>query len=573
MSLNLYPIIKQLGNGGFGKTFLATNTLMPSRPYCVVKQLIPTSTEPHLQTLIQERFQKEGLVLESLGEQSNGMIPKLYAYFMEAGEFYLVQEYISGQTLLDRVKSNGLFTEMQVRQLLTDILPILTYVHSRGMVHRDIKPDNVMLREDSNKPVLIDFGAVKETMSTVMTMSGNTGRSIVIGTPGFMPAEQVSGRPMFVSDIYALGLTIIYLLTGKMPGEMEADPSTGNINWQAYAPNISSQLATVLNTAIHPIPTARYSSAQDMLQALSTATPIPVKPSDIPGSQSAATVVTPMPTAYQPAYTSPQTQYIATPPTEIKSQNNPLLAAVIGVVIGGGLIAGGLLLGKNFTENSSEKTSSKSGSSEKIDNKSSSSNEKAGEQQSSNSQGNNNGNSTNNNRSNNNNNDNNRGNNNNSNSSNNGSNNNSGSSNNKSAISREAAAQVLNQWLMYKRVLLAPPYDKQQGANILYGKAYRDNIDKSSESCSGRDPDDCLSSVDWLMKYNAQYSFGVQRVDSIDRFEANGDTGTIFATITEFRTLHKTGGRVTPSGGTKQARYDLKYDNGKVKISDYKVLN
>jgi serine/threonine protein kinase len=532
MSLNLYPIIKQLGNGGFGKTFLATNTLMPSRPYCVVKQLIPTSNDPHLQTLIQERFGKEGLVLENLGEQSNGMIPKLYAYFMEEGEFYLVQEYISGQTLLDRVRTHGLFTELQVRQLLTDILPTLTYVHSKGMVHRDIKPDNIMLREGSNKPVLIDFGAVKETMSTVETMSGNTGRSIVIGTPGFMPAEQVSGRPMFVSDIYALGLTSIYLLTGKMPGEMDADPSTGNINWQVHVPNVSPQLTTILNTSIHPVPTARYSTAQDMLQALGGAAP--VNPSGIPGGQPAPTVVAPAPYPQQ-TYTPPPTQYA------------PLIAAVIGVVIGGGLIAAGLVLGKNFTDNSSEKTASKSNSNEKSESKPLSSNEKAGDKPAASPQGNSNNNG--------------------------GSSSNGGNNSSTSVITREAAAGVLNQWLSYKRVLLAPPYDKSQGSNILYGKAYRDNVDKSSESCSGGDPDDCLSSVDWLRKYNAQYSFGVQRVDSIDRFEASGDTGTIFATITEFRTLHKTGGRTTPSGGTKQARYDLKYDNGKVKISDYKVLN
>jgi serine/threonine protein kinase, bacterial len=353
MSLNLYPIIKQLGNGGFGKTFLATNTLMPSRPYCVVKQLIPTSNDPHLQTLIQERFGKEGLVLENLGEQSNGMIPKLYAYFMEEGEFYLVQEYISGQTLLDRVRTHGLFTELQVRQLLTDILPTLTYVHSKGMVHRDIKPDNIMLREGSNKPVLIDFGAVKETMSTVETMSGNTGRSIVIGTPGFMPAEQVSGRPMFVSDIYALGLTSVYLLTGKMPGEMDADPSTGNINWQVHVPNVSPQLTTILSTAIHPISNARYSSAQDMLNALSRAVGAPVNSA---GAQAATTVVAPTPVgAYvlPPVYPSAQTQYIAPQPTEIKSQGNSLIAATIGVIVGGGLIIGGLILGKNFTESSS----------------------------------------------------------------------------------------------------------------------------------------------------------------------------------------------------------------------------
>jgi serine/threonine protein kinase len=550
MSLTLYPIIKQLGNGGFGKTFLATNTLMPSQAYCVVKQLIPTSTDPNLQALIQDRFGKEGLVLERLGESSNGMIPKLYAYFMEEGEFYLVQEYVKGQTLLDCVKAHGLFNEAQVRQLLTDILPVLTYVHSQGMVHRDIKPDNIMLRESTNKPVLIDFGAVKETMSTTQTMSGNTDRSIVIGTPGFMPAEQVSGRPMFVSDIYALGLTSIFLLTGKMPREIEVDPASGNISWQVYAPNISPQLATILNTAIHPIPNARYSSAQDMLQALTGAAPAtPV------GSGQAATMLasnpvpgsyTPQPTYAQPAYSSPQTQYVGSPPTEIKPQNNPLIAAIIGVVVGGGLIAGGLILGKNFTDSSANKASTSPDATAVKTQPQNDASSKEGQSPAASSP----------------------------------------PSTvatspsatvappaNSSSITKEAATTLLSQWLSYKRVLMAPPYDKSQGANILTGKAYRDNIDKSSESCGGGDPDDCLSSADWLKKYNAQYSFGVQRVDSIDRFETSGDTGTIFATITEFRTLHKSGGRVTPSGGTKQARYDLKFDNGKVKISDYKVLN
>jgi serine/threonine protein kinase, bacterial len=371
MSLNLYPIIKQLGKGGFGKAFLATNTLMPSRPYCVVKQLIPTSTDPNLQTLIQERFGKEGLVLESLGEQSNGMIPKLYAYFMEEGEFYLVQEYISGQTLLDRVRTNGLFTEIQARQLLTEILPALTYVHSRGMVHRDIKPDNIMLRENSNKPVLIDFGAVKETMSTVETTSGNTGRSIVIGTPGFMPAEQISGRPMFVSDIYALGLTVIYALTGRLPREIEVNPTSGNIDWQVHAPNLSPQLTSILNTAISRIPDARYGSSQDMLNALNGV--VAMNPSK---KQVAETELANSPTVdiYPPVYPLQQTQYVAPQPTGRGGgiQGNPLVAGVIGVLVGGGLIAGGLILGRNFTDSSSTTTKA-SPVSEKIDPKSSTS--------------------------------------------------------------------------------------------------------------------------------------------------------------------------------------------------------
>jgi serine/threonine protein kinase len=577
MSLSLYSIIKRLGNGGFGETFLAINTLLPSRPQCVVKKLMPVSNEPHLQELIQERFEKEGKVLESLGEHSNGLIPRLYAYFREDGDFYLVQEYISGQTLLERVRANGPLPEIKVRQLLSDILPTLTYVHNRGMVHRDIKPENIILREGTNKPVLIDFGAVKETMGTFATLSGNTGRSIVIGTPGYMPAEQVSGRPMFVSDIYALGLTAIYSLTGRNPGDIETDPASGNFIWQCYAPDVSPQMVNILNAATNPIPQARYSSAEEMLRSLSEAfIPSPINPAGGSNGQVSATMVSPDPIAadrFAPTVisdvSSPPPSYIQKQvnlPPEAKSQSSQLMAAVIGVAIGGGLIAAGLVLGKNFTDNSSTKPSSISSPKSEAESTSTLRKKQDSDSQPVTSSNNNNSNSSNNNS-------------NRVNSSNNSAINNSNSNSNNSAnsnssvVTRDAATAVIRQWLSYKNVLLAPPYDKAQGANILYGKAYRDNVDKSSESCSSGDSDDCLSSVDWLKKYDAYYSFGVQRIDSIDRFEANGDTGTIFATITELRTLHKTGGRVTSSGGTKQARYDLKYDGGKVKISDYKVLN
>ncbi len=140
-----------------------------------------------------------------------------------------------------------------------------------------------------------------------------------------------------------------------------------------------------------------------------------------------------------------------------------------------------------------------------------------------------------------------------------------------SSISRDAAAEVIKQWMQYKKVLFAPPYDTSQGSNLLTGKAYINNVDRSSEPCNNSDGEGCLSSVDWLKRYSGQYSFGVQRLDSIDRFEASGDSASVFVTITEYRTLYKSG-RSTPSGGTKQARYDLKYEDGRVKISDYKVF-
>ena len=347
MSLSLYPIIKKIGEGGFSTTYLATNTLMPSQPYCVVKQLTPTSTDPQVQQLIKERFKQEAITLENLGRESNGTIPSLYAYFSEQGEFYLIQEYIDGQTLNERVQTQGLFTETQIRQLLIDILPILAYVHQRGIVHRDIKPENIMLCHRNNKPMLIDFGAVKETMSTMRSAAGNTTKSIVIGTPGFMAIEQMSGRPMFASDIYALGLTAIYLLTGKLPAEIETDPGSVNVNWQLLAPNISPQLIEVLNKAIQPSLRDRYKNAQEMLQDLNSLLP-PFTPS--------STIASPIFNSYE------KTMYIpATTVSNVSRQGNPLIAAILAVSIGGGLIGGFLVLGQNsgIKESSQNKNNSK----------------------------------------------------------------------------------------------------------------------------------------------------------------------------------------------------------------------
>jgi ARC6-like, IMS domain len=142
---------------------------------------------------------------------------------------------------------------------------------------------------------------------------------------------------------------------------------------------------------------------------------------------------------------------------------------------------------------------------------------------------------------------------------------------NTSNITRELAVETVRKWLAYKRVIFAPPYNTQTASELLTGKAYRNNIDKSSETCNSSDGEGCLSSVDWLRKYSGEYSFGVQKVDSIDRFEASGDNASIFVTITEYRTLHQRGSS-KPSGGINRARYDLKYENGIVKLEDYKII-
>lgn len=264
---NRYRILRTLGAGGFGNTFLAEDTYMPSGRRCVIKQLKPVTHDPQAYKLVQERFGREAAVLEELGD-GNNQIPRLFAYFSEAGQFYLVQEYIEGDTLTHKVEKGGTLSEDEVNQILVSLLPVLDYVHSRRMIHRDIKPDNVIIRQRDGLPVLIDFGAVKEAMNTQVNVPGNQAHSMVIGTPGFMPAEQAGGRPTYTSDLYSLGLVAVFLLTGKLPQELGTDDRTGEFLWRRTAPNINPNLAMVIDRAIRFNASDRFATAREMLNAL-----------------------------------------------------------------------------------------------------------------------------------------------------------------------------------------------------------------------------------------------------------------------------------------------------------------
>ncbi|MEG3839622.1 serine/threonine-protein kinase [Microcoleus sp. herbarium14] len=268
---NRYQVLKSIGSGGFGETFLAEDAQMPSGRRCVVKKLHPVSHHPQIYPLIKERFQREAAILEDLGSHSD-RIPTLYAYFEENNDFYLVQELIEGMTLTDRIQSQSSFSESYVRDFLVNFLQILDYVHQKRIIHRDIKPDNIIIRQSDQKPVLIDFGAVKEAVATIMSSSGSPQTSIAIGTRGFMSSEQAAGRPVYSSDLFATGLTAIYLLTGKQPQDLEIDGYTGEILWKQYAPQVSPTLAIILDKAISAHSCDRYATAQEMLQALQSKT-------------------------------------------------------------------------------------------------------------------------------------------------------------------------------------------------------------------------------------------------------------------------------------------------------------
>ncbi|MGY6530202.1 MAG: protein kinase domain-containing protein [Cyanobacterium sp.] len=258
-----YEIMDTLGKGGFGETFIAKDTQMPSGKLVVIKKLKPLNSDTANLELVQNLFAKEAQVLEQLGQNCT-QIPTLYAYLIEDGEFYLIQEHIEGESLADIATIN--FARCEA--ILSSLLNTLKYIHSQNIIHRDIKPENIIIRKSDGLPVLIDFGAVKETMGAMTRSNGSTVSSVVLGTRGFMAPEQSAGRTLFSSDLYALGLTMIYGLTGKYPIEFANNPLTGELDWDSSLPNIPAHLKTVLQKAIKMEVGQRYNTAQDMYLAL-----------------------------------------------------------------------------------------------------------------------------------------------------------------------------------------------------------------------------------------------------------------------------------------------------------------
>jgi serine/threonine protein kinase len=332
---NRYRVIQTLGSGGFGETFLAEDTQMPSQRRCVIKLLKPVTTNPQIYQLVQERFQREAAILEELGGGSN-QIPNLYAYFQQDSQFYLVQEWVEGLTLTEKVRREGRIPEHVVQELLISLLPVIEYVHEKRIIHRDIKPDNIIVRYRDQKPVLIDFGAVRESMGTVVNSQGSPTSSIIIGTPGYMPSEQAAGRPVYSSDLYSLAITSIYLLTGRQPQELETDLQTGEIVWRQFAIGVSNEMMQIIDHALFTTvgiayhPRERFSSARQMLDALggvvNTVAPAYQVPATLPSSPETIPVV-------------PQTTHSPRP-------NNNIF---LGSLIAGGLIGASTIIGLVLT--------------------------------------------------------------------------------------------------------------------------------------------------------------------------------------------------------------------------------
>ncbi len=362
-----YQIVKEIGQGGFGRTYLCEDINRFKEP-CVLKEFAPQVQGTALLTKAQQLFEREAGVMYQLQHPQIPMFREMFRVNRGGvGQLFLVQDYVAGdnyqQLLRHKLKQGQTFTEVEIVEFLTQILPVLGYIHSLGVIHRDISPDNLIRRQSDGLPVLIDFGGVKQIAVDAATqyMSGGGGYhvSTKLGKIGYAPNEQMQRGVVFHhSDLYALGATTLVLLTGKEPLDL-IDPQNFVWKWREYI-SLSPHLAGILDRMLQLRPKDRFQSAQDVLLALtarnSSNSPIspPLPPTlhsaptqaplAVPKGQAQAPTVVANPKGQQPAPATLTTTKKSSSLMQTMGETWLAIAAIVGAVALGWVVA--MLLSK-----------------------------------------------------------------------------------------------------------------------------------------------------------------------------------------------------------------------------------
>ena len=268
-----YHILNMLGDGGSGRTYLATDRARTNGAertdadeFCEIQEFIPGTQVAGAVTKAKEFFKQQAILLYQL---QHPQIPRFWATFEEGDRLFLVLDYIEGKTygqlLEERRGEGGVFSEAEVRQFLLQVVPALGYIHSKGVIHREISPDNIILRSSDRLPVLSDFGVVKEFTDRLQsnTESGN----IRSGKPGYAPVEQLTSGQLYPSsDLYALAVTAIVLLTGKESSALFTGDRM-NWDWRKWT-QITDGLADICQRMLNPDPNERYQAAIEVYRDL-----------------------------------------------------------------------------------------------------------------------------------------------------------------------------------------------------------------------------------------------------------------------------------------------------------------
>jgi len=319
-----YRVLSELGQGGFGRTYLAEDTNRFDEP-CVLKEFAPQVEGVQALQKAQELFAREAGILYQLQHEQIPRFREMFRADWQGRErIFLVQDYVEGQTYHDllkqRLQRGDRFSEAEVVQLLLQILPVLDYIHAVGVIHRDISPDNLIQRSSDHLPVLIDFGGVKQVAAKVASITSPMiphGSVTRLGKIGYAPAEQLEqGEVSSTSDLYALAVTVLVLLTGKEPADLFShNGQFDRHRWQQEV-SLKPSLVKILATMLDPYPAKRYPSAGAVMQALQTAgyqltstAPVanpPAEPIPVFAPQTSATIaVAPKGPAPQPVTQAP----------------------------------------------------------------------------------------------------------------------------------------------------------------------------------------------------------------------------------------------------------------------------
>ncbi|MEH2324591.1 MAG: serine/threonine-protein kinase [Nostoc sp.] len=263
-----YQIIQSLGAGVFGQTYIAVDVDYPENLKCVVKQIKVSSSDSGYLEMLRLLFQTETQTLKLLG--SHDQIPEFLACFEENDQFYLVQEWIEGYPLTRELaiaqQWGCLWNEREVVKFLIDVLDILEFVHSHGVIHCDIKLENLIRRNSDFKLALIDFGLIQSIDFGIGAQLPIY--RIPVTSLGYIPPEQFIGQTQPNSDIYALGMIAIQALTGLEPLQLKADPYTNEIVWRSENTPVNDYLAAVLSQMIRYDYQNRFQSASEVLRVV-----------------------------------------------------------------------------------------------------------------------------------------------------------------------------------------------------------------------------------------------------------------------------------------------------------------
>ncbi len=285
-----YVAIAPLAQGGMGRIWLGID--LGNHNKCIIKQSLPTTNSTAAMLKSRELFVQEADQLKLL--QEHPQIPQLIDYIEmpsttsdQYPELYLIEEYIDGKNLAEVLANQGIWQESQIIDFLQSILPVIIYVHQQNIIHRDLKPQNIIFcaaRKPREQYILIDFGAAKslfnnhdidhQNLALEQSINPKIATGTIIGSAEYIAPEQLRGKATFQSDLYSLGVTCLYLLTGVSPFDLY-DDHLNQWQWENFLLNqsltnsdykIPSQdLTRILNKMIAHSLTERYTSGQLVL--------------------------------------------------------------------------------------------------------------------------------------------------------------------------------------------------------------------------------------------------------------------------------------------------------------------